>query len=51
MQPPSPIPSNSWWKHMAATSGRIVHTLCDAPMPSPITTECTMMPISRTCMH
>uniref|UniRef100_A0A0E0NZ95 Secreted protein n=1 Tax=Oryza rufipogon TaxID=4529 RepID=A0A0E0NZ95_ORYRU len=49
MQPPRPIPSNIWWKHIAATSGRMVHTFCDAPMPRPITTECTTMPISRTC--
>jgi hypothetical protein len=29
----------------------MVHTFCDFPMPSSITTECTMMPISRTCVN
>ena len=29
MQPPSPMPSESWWKHIAITSGRMVHTFYD----------------------
>ena len=51
MHPPRPIPSKSWWKHIAITSGLIMHGLCEAPNESPITTECTTIPTSKTCIQ
>lgn len=48
MQPPSPMPSNIWWKLRATTSGLMVSGFCDAPREMPMITECTTIPSSRT---
>lgn len=49
MQPPRPMPSKNWWKLRAPTSGLIVDSLSDAPSETPMITECTRIPSSRTC--
>ena len=49
MQPPRPMPSKNWWKLRAPTRGLIVDGLSDAPRDTPMITECTRIPSSRTC--
>lgn len=51
MHPPRPIPSKKWWKLNATTSGLMVFGLSEAPKDTPIITECTIIPSSRTCSN
>jgi len=50
IEPPKPMPSKNWWKLRAPTRGLMVDDLTDAPKDTPIITECTKIPSSRTCM-
>lgn len=50
MQPPKPMPSKNWWKLRAPTRGLMVDGLTDAPKDTPMITECTKIPNSKTCM-
>jgi hypothetical protein len=45
------MPSKNWWKLRAPTRGLMVDGRREAPRDTPMITECTRIPSSRTCTN